>query len=372
MAQETSDSLSDRGIVMDAILKAERADMRSRSASTVAVFSVVIAAAAVGLAAYTFFGSGAVPHILPVGPNTATASVGAPSAAPGPSLFPSQPAAASGGDIRILTAEDGSNYAIDGEGNAFAFNEAGVPTLISNSDLPENLRDTAAEAGGVSAAGMTRAADQRRTQAAQASQIDSGALKINALLAQPDVARKYLAAINRVAGVTVPGDIASGEFPVTIFYDPRCPYCHALFEQMDGKISARWVAVTALGDGSRSPASYILGDVAAAQTNADGDIQAVTLSDDARRIERLRSVMTEGVSGAGMNPDEAQTFAMDEAMVILRQLYGDQQSMLAVPTVLVPKRDGTATVYRGADASTVSEIAEMTRAYSGAEESGQF
>ncbi len=69
-----------------------------------------------------------------------------------------------------------------------------------------------------------------------------------ATIEDPKVARQATEALAKLEGVLdVPEGTPEGRI-ATIFFDPRCPYCHAAFKAMHGKVAARWVPVAVLGE----------------------------------------------------------------------------------------------------------------------------
>jgi protein-disulfide isomerase len=95
-----------------------------------------------------------------------------------------------------------------------------------------------------------------------------------ATIEDPNVARKVTETLAKLAAVVdVPAGTPEGQI-ATIFFDPRCPYCHAAFAALHGRIAARWVPVVVLGDpdgGNRMAAAVLSGSdrVAALKTMFD-------------------------------------------------------------------------------------------------------
>lgn len=95
-----------------------------------------------------------------------------------------------------------------------------------------------------------------------------------ATIEDPAVARQVTATLGKLAGIVdmPPGNPQSQV--ATIFFDPRCPYCHAAFTALHGRLAVRWVPVVVLGDpegGNRMAAAILSGSdqVAALKTAFD-------------------------------------------------------------------------------------------------------
>lgn len=93
-----------------------------------------------------------------------------------------------------------------------------------------------------------------------------------ATIEDPTRARQVTDLLAKLEGIAdVPAGTAPGQV-ATIFFDPRCPYCHAAWTALHGKVAARWVPVVVLGDpeaGTRMAAAILAApDRVAALTNA--------------------------------------------------------------------------------------------------------
>lgn len=95
-----------------------------------------------------------------------------------------------------------------------------------------------------------------------------------ATIEDPAVARQVTVTLSKLAAVVdVPPGTPEGQV-ATIFFDPRCPYCHAAFTALHGRLAVRWVPVVVLGDpegGNRLAAAILSGSdqVAALKTAFD-------------------------------------------------------------------------------------------------------
>lgn len=145
-----------------------------------------------------------------------------------------------------------------------------------------------------------------------------------------------LAALAQATAFKVEGELAQDQ-PIFAFFDPRCPYCKRAMQELNGKANINWIPVSLLGD-LKSGADMIEGmrtleGQAAIQSVVDGAIPAATGS------------------------AETQGQLQDNA-AILFALYEGANDVVAVPSFVIPRADGTATFYRGFnndDAATILE-----------------
>jgi hypothetical protein len=98
-----------------------------------------------------------------------------------------------------------------------------------------------------------------------------------ATIEDPNVARQVTATLAKLAAVIdVPPGTPESQV-ATIFFDPRCPYCHNAFTTLHGRFAVRWVPVVVLGDpegGIRTAAAILSGldPVAALKTAFDSRV----------------------------------------------------------------------------------------------------
>ena len=93
-----------------------------------------------------------------------------------------------------------------------------------------------------------------------------------ATIEDPTRARQVTDLLAKLEGIAdVPAGTAPGQV-ATIFFDPRCPYCHAAWTALHGQVAARWIPVVVLGDseaGTRMAAAILAApDRVAALANA--------------------------------------------------------------------------------------------------------
>ncbi|WP_264051532.1 MULTISPECIES: thioredoxin domain-containing protein [Methylobacterium] len=132
-----------------------------------------------------------------------------------------------------------------------------------------------------------------------------------------------LEAVSDIPAGTPEGRVA------TIFFDPRCPYCHAAFTALHGRIAARWVPVVVLGEpeaGNRMAA-------------------AILASPD--RVAALKSAFDAKLTPAApVGPETAAKLAENrEAFASI--FAAAPQLRPGVPTMFVPRPDGRLAIMVG-------------------------
>lgn len=196
--------------------------------------------------------------------------------------------------------------------------------------------------------------EARTERALAAAEGTNGELRINALLAEEAYAQAVLEVLDGLVGVEVPGEVDLGR-PVLVWFDARCPYCHAAYARLEGRIRMKWLPTDALGPGADAMTAGILGAVTAERD--EEEIVSVSAPPDAERPARLALAMTAQAPDTEGPVDEAIEYVIAENMVAMRELYGErQQHLIAVPTILVPHPDGTARMYRGFDDEVLEAI----------------
>ena len=273
--------------------------------------------------------------------------------------------------VRVAASGDGTVYSFDPAlGVYFAMAPDGTVRQVEREGIPEDVvarldEPTSAQSAAGLGTSAARAASQAQDAIAAEGQAEEP-LALNQLLAQPDVAGEFLAVLNQLTGVTVEGR-RGGEHPVYAFMDPRCPFCHAAFEDLEGEVDVRWIPTLALGAGGDGVAATLLGPMSA-ERGEDGAIARVALEPDEGRVERFsRQLRAEGegltITQPTLSPE--QDFALQENLTVLRQLYGRQSALMGVPTFVVPAQDGTALMLRGYDEENVARILRATPAKEG-------
>lgn len=152
-----------------------------------------------------------------------------------------------------------------------------------------------------------------------------------ATIEDPKVARQVIETLGKLEGVSDIPEGASSDRIATIFFDPRCPYCHAAFKAMHGKVAARWVPVVVLGEPEA------------------GKRMAAAILSAPDRLAALRSVLeSKGESG---EPSAEMVAKLDENRVAFASVFAASPSLRpGVPTMFVPRPDGRLAIMVGYEA----------------------
>lgn len=263
----------------------------------------------------------------------------------------------------VAAGQDGTMYSYDGTTQQFfSINKAGEVFVIPRQNVPQDVIDQLTNprtAGGMSSVPSLERVTQTARNAIAAG-TDRDNLAINQLLAQPDVASGILSGVDGLAGITLSGR-SSGEKPVYVFFDPRCPYCHKLYEALGDQVGVRWLPVLVLppSPGADGAMATLLGEVEVGR-DAEGRITSSTLRADTGRASRLEAQLSGQVLGhtASVLTQDQQDIVLQNETV-MRQLYGPQSLLLGVPTIVVPRADGTAKMFSGYSPETVAEIVSL-------------
>ena len=341
--------------------------MWSIVACIVATLALLVALAAIGLVLLRPAAPSGAAGPVSSTPTAALAPPASPPVVQGPGQgFPGPTSA-----VRVAASEDGTVYSFDPAlGVYFAMGPDGTVGQVEREGIPEDVvvrldEPTSAQSATGLGASAARAASQAQDAIAAEGQAEEP-LALNQLLAQPEVAGEFLAVLDQLTGVTVEGR-RGGEHPVYAFMDPRCPFCHAAFEDLEGEVDVRWIPTLALGAGGDGVAATLLGPMSA-EHGEDGAIARVALEPDEGRIDRFsRQLRAEGeglaITRQTLTPE--QDFALQENLTVLRQLYGRQSALMGVPTFVVPAEDGTALMLRGYDEQNIARILRATPAKEG-------
>ncbi|UTS82800.1 hypothetical protein [Phaeobacter piscinae] len=230
--------------------------------------------------------------------------------------------------------------------------QAAIPTAptVTGPSVEEMVR--AAQAAAIAAnpnAGASGAAPELQSVV----QAQPTGPTLSDLLAHPESGPQIVDSLKLAAGIEAPGEIDNGT-PIFAFFDPRCPYCHAAYEDLNGKYRIKWLPTLALGVTPEGEATIatLLGVTEAAMDG--GRMMAASLSDDDQRLERLNTVLSGGRLDGG-EITEAQRFVINDNLQIALQLYEYHNEPFGVPTFIIPKPDGTAVLARGWDARSTLE-----------------
>ena len=153
-----------------------------------------------------------------------------------------------------------------------------------------------------------------------------------ATIEDPNVARQVTATLSKLGAIVdVPPGTPEGQV-ATIFFDPRCPYCHAAFTALHGRFAVRWVPVVVLGDpegGTRMAAAILSGS---------DQVAALKTAFDAR-----------GGSAAFTAPASAKVAAkLAENREAFAAIFAASPALRpGVPTMFVPRPDGRLAIMVG-------------------------
>lgn len=149
----------------------------------------------------------------------------------------------------------------------------------------------------------------------------------------PQASAQILDIISKLAFVEGKTRPVAGQQYAYVFFDPRCPYCHKAYEELDAKLPIRWVPIPLLGDNPVPLVAALLNNPTAAELDKafNGRLPepAVATADHQR-----------GLLG---NVTAFKTF-MDS-------LNGE-----GVPILLIPRANGTIYGQIGYTAGDVSKI----------------
>lgn len=139
------------------------------------------------------------------------------------------------------------------------------------------------------------------------------------------IASQVLDVLNKVKWIATGGG-ENTRAPIYVLFDPRCPYCHKAYEELNGKAPVRWIPLSVL-----NPMDQGEGQVAALSKARQQGNSAAAAALDAAFAGRLPSA----------TPDEQSKTTLaenTEAFLALHQPIDPDNA--AVPTILVPKPDG--------------------------------
>ena len=154
------------------------------------------------------------------------------------------------------------------------------------------------------------------------------------VLADVASAGAILQALGKATAISVDGEVKH-EQPIYAFFDPRCPYCKKAMAELNGKANVKWIPVSLLGD-LQSGADMVEG------MKTLPAMQAVAAAVDGSYPKAAGSVETQG--------------QLQDNASILFALYEGAQDMVAVPTILIPRADGTVSFHRGFDEGDGAKI----------------
>lgn len=166
-------------------------------------------------------------------------------------------------------------------------------------------------------------------------------------LTVPAIGREIMSEIAKLHGFVRPQVGSSAKIDpttvVTIFFDPRCPYCHRLYQAIDGKVPVRWIPVPVLAnpeEGAKASTMIL---------SASGD--------KGKAMEEAFSYVGEGATGhtsqetqawlAGIKLTDNDRHVLQDAISAFVAVHKAQPGSIGVPSVLVPHPDGSVTMHDG-------------------------
>lgn len=222
----------------------------------------------------------------------------------------------------------GNSWQLQGANSA---GTAGDRKTYSEEDVRQAMTalGIATGAGGQANAGPAAAAPTA-VQAPNAAPAGSQSAAF-ATIEDPKVAKQVVETLAKLEGVTDVPAGASSDRIATIFFDPRCPYCHAAFKAMHGKVAARWVPVVVLGEPEA------------------GKRMAAAILSAPDRLAALKSVL-DG-KGDGGEPSAELAAKLEENRTAFASVFAASPSLRpGVPTMFVPRPDGRLAIMVGYEA----------------------
>lgn len=145
-----------------------------------------------------------------------------------------------------------------------------------------------------------------------------------------------LSALSKASAFEADGEVSHDQ-PIYAFFDPRCPYCKRAMVELNGKAKVNWIPVSLLGDIQTGS------DMIEGMRTLDAQAAVAAVADDA--------------IPAATGSAETQNQLQENAATLLA-LYEGSEDVVAVPTFLVPRADGTAMFYRGFNHGDGAMLAE--------------
>ncbi|KMO21339.1 hypothetical protein SQ03_03585 [Methylobacterium platani JCM 14648] len=159
-----------------------------------------------------------------------------------------------------------------------------------------------------------------------------------ATIEDPKAARPVMELLAKLAAVVdAPPGTPEGQI-ATIFFDPRCPYCHAAFTALHGRIAARWVPVVVLGDPE------------------GGNRMAAGILSATDRVAALKAAFeTKGGNPGEVSPETAAKLA--ENKEAFASIFAASPALRpGVPTMFVPRPDGRLAIMVGYEAGDDAKL----------------
>lgn len=132
---------------------------------------------------------------------------------------------------------------------------------------------------------------------------------------------------------------------ITVFFDPRCPYCHQAFTELHGKLAVRWVPVLALGNAG------------------EGTPLALSVLAADNRVDALGQVFDTKKAAVGPAAPAELSAKLNENLEAFSAVFAAAGRGLkpGVPTLFVPRPDGRVVImvgYEKGDDARIRSILE--------------
>lgn len=146
-----------------------------------------------------------------------------------------------------------------------------------------------------------------------------------------DKAQQIVGIVSRLEGATSEAgrtEANAGLAPIQIFFDPRCPYCHKLFSNIDGKVPIHWIPVSAL-----SPAE---GGV-----SAGAAIIQAEKDKPGSGVELIRAAFDKKLEPFSASEEHKNSLDQNLGSFVLMAKTLPPNVQPGVPLAIIPKRDGS-------------------------------
>jgi len=152
------------------------------------------------------------------------------------------------------------------------------------------------------------------------------------------VARQVMELLGKLDAVAdIPDGTPVGQV-ATIFFDPRCPYCHAAFTALHGRVAARWVPIVVLGEPEA------------------GNRMAAAILSSPDRVAALKGAFDAKTTPAAAASPE-HTAKLAENKEAFAAIFAAAPHLRpGVPTMFVPRPDGRLAIMVGYEAGDDAKL----------------
>lgn len=152
------------------------------------------------------------------------------------------------------------------------------------------------------------------------------------------VARQVMESLGKLDAVTdIPAGTPVGQV-ATIFFDPRCPYCHAAWTALHGRIAARWVPIVVLGEPEA------------------GNRMAAAILSSPDRVAALKNAFATKIAPAEAASPETTAKLAENKEAFAAIFAAAPQLRPGVPTMFVPRPDGRLAIMVGYEAGDDAKL----------------